>query len=53
MKPRAAWPGLLLAILLCLAVAGLVEWARIDRENQARDKARREWAELERRVRPR
>ena len=53
MNRRPCHLGLLLAILACLGIVAAVELARHQREEAARERARREWAPLLQRARPR
>jgi hypothetical protein len=49
---RPAWPGLLLAILACLAIMGAVWWSRNEAEQKNIPRNIKTWEELEKKVHP-
>ena len=50
---RPAWPGLLLAILACLAIMGAVWWSKTEAEQKKIRRNIKTWEELERKLHPR
>lgn len=50
--PRCAWPGLLLAILACLAIVAAVWWSRNEAEQKNIHRNIKTWEELEKKVHP-